>query len=193
VIVSGIGVGVYFLVSHKNDKNSARGNTKDADPAVTDPGPKAPVPAGWVLHNAANSKFRVYLPKPPSTTKTSSFNGVSIDMVASAGPRDRLAASVVGLFIPPGTPGANRGQLYERMRQGILQTQGAVRPVSKRSVTWVGRPATETTLESNNKAARVVMREVSTTNGIYFAFFACSTGPSPDEEKGFFDNFELIE
>ena len=116
-----------------------------------------------------------------------------MDLVQSGGPRERLAATVMGMFIPPDTPGVNRGLLTEHMRQGILKTQGAFRVVSQRSVTWAGRPATEMTLESSNKAARAVMRELTTANGIYYAFFACSSGPSPDEEKGFFDNFELIE
>jgi hypothetical protein len=198
VLVAGIGVGVYFLVSHKNGDNSARGNTKGAgsgstDSGSTDSGPKAPVPAGWVQHTAAKSKFRIYLPKPPSSTKTSSLNGVTTDLVRSGGPRERLAATVMGMFIPPDTPGVNRGLLSEHMRQGILQMQGAFRVVSQRSVTWAGRPATEMTLESSNKAARAVMRHVTTANGIYYAFFACSTGPSPDEEKGYFDNFEVLE
>ena len=195
VIVGGIGVGVYFLV--KKGDNSARANDSGAGSAGTDSagtysGPKAPVPAGWVQHTAAKSKFRVYLPKPPSSTKTSSLNGVAMDLVQSGGPRERLAATVMGMFIPPDTPGVNRGLLTEHMRQGILKTQGAFRVVSQRSVTWAGRPATEMTLESSNKAARAVM-ELTTANGIYYAFFACSSGPSPDEEKGFFDNFELIE
>jgi hypothetical protein len=198
VIVGGIGVGAYFLVSHKKGDNSARGNASGADSGSTDSGstdsgPKAPVPTGWVQHTAAKSKFRVYLPKPPSTTKSGSLNGVATDLVLSGGPRERLAANVVGLFIPPGTPGVNRDLLSEHLRQGLLQNYGALRVVSQRSVTWAGRPATEMTLESSNKAARAVMRHVTTANGIYYAFFACSTGPSPDEEKGYFDNFEVLE
>jgi hypothetical protein len=182
IVLGGVGFGVYALVSN-NDTGSG-GSSTGGNRA------KAAVPTGWVLHTSTNGKFKAYFPKHPADTTTSS-NGLSVNMVISGGPRERLAVIVVAMPIPPQATGVNRDQLAELIRQGIMQKQGNVRVVSQRSVTWSGQPALEMTLESSNKKALVVMRQVITETVMYFAFFACSTGPSPDEEHGFFDNFEL--
>jgi hypothetical protein len=193
VALGGIGYGIYALVSKEGDtaKKDTSGGDTGGGLNTGGSGVKAPVPTGWVLHTSTNGKFKAYFPKSPSDTTTSS-NGLSVNMVMTGGPRERLAVIVVGIPIPPQAAGVNRDQLAEYMRQGIMQKQGKARVVSQRSVTWSGRPALEMTLESSNKKALVVMRQLVTDTGMYFAFFACSTGPSPDEENGFFDNFELL-
>jgi len=116
-----------------------------------------------------------------------------VDMAMSGGPRERLAAIVYVMPLPPQAAGVNRDQLAEQIRFGILQKQGKTRVLSERALTWSGQRALEMTLESSNKKAIVTYRQIVTDRCLYLAFFACSTGPSPDEENGFFDNFQLLE
>lgn len=221
VLVAAVGVGVYVLVNRQGDTaagkgggGNAGGNTGNAGgstggntgnnlfginvggPEVEVARPRAPVPAGWVLHTSPG-QFRAYFPKHPgvSTNTTSSLPGASATFVTSGGPREDRAAIVIVLSFPPRAAGANQDHIAEVFRQGMLQKQmqGQVRIVSQRSLTWSGRKALEMTLESGNKKAMVAYRQVVTDKCMYLAFFSCKTGPSPDEENGFFDNFEIVE
>jgi hypothetical protein len=211
VLVAGVGVGVYVLVNKRGETAAGKdgggntgGNTGDnlfginvgGGPGTDVARPRAPVPAGWVLHTSPGM-FRAYFPKHPGvgTNTTSSLPGASATFVTSGGPREDRAAIVIVLSFPPRAAGVNQDHIAEVFRQGMLQKQmqGQVRIVSQRSLTWSGRKALEMTLESSNKKATVVYRQVVTDKCMYLAFYSCKSGPSPDEENGFFDNFEILE
>jgi hypothetical protein len=155
---------------------------------------KAAIPDGWVPHTLPG-RFKAYFPKSPrsTTTNISSLPGSPINMAMTGGPRERLAVIVYAMPLPPKASELSRDQISEEIRQGFLQKQGKVRVVSQRSLRWAGRPALEMVLESSNKKALVVYRHIVTDQCMYLAFFACSTGRSPAEENGFFDNFEVLE
>lgn len=187
LLVAGAGVGVYLIVNKKNVDAAA----KNGDNTGGGGRAKAPIPTGWVPFTSPSKSFKAYFPKHPVGTNASS-GGNEVEMAILGGPKERLAAIVVALKLPQGA-GINQDQLAELMRQGVMKKQGRMRLVSQRSVTWLGRAGLEMTFEqANNMKGTLLVRQLTTDKYMYFAFFGDSTGrPSPDEENGFFDNFEI--
>jgi hypothetical protein len=189
--VVGIGFGVHALVKNRNGSSHTDASSDHSDDSDR---VKAAIPDGWVQHTLPG-RFKAYFPTYPRTTTTniSSLPGSPINMAMTGGPRERLAVIVYAMPLPPRASELSRDQISEEIRQGFLQKQGKVRVVSQRSLRWAGWPALEMVIESSNKKALVVYRHTVTDQGMYLAFFACSTGRSPSEENGFFDNFEILE
>ncbi|QJW95255.1 hypothetical protein [Frigoriglobus tundricola] len=190
VLVAVIGAGAYLLAGKKAGEADAAGS-----PFVK----KAPVPAGWHLHTFPEDGLRAYFPaKPAVATQRPGGKaygvGWSVSDIVLVDVRDAeiITTCYSGLGSGVETHVAvirYRGRVPVGVR-GEIRTQLTVEPnrTSTRTVKWLGNDA----LEQTNLLGSV--QRVGYTDRLV-VFASVSGGGSgrvrPEEEAGFFDNFEL--
>jgi len=184
VLLGGIGFGVYYLVAKVN---------------------KTAPPPGWKEFAYKNDNFKAYFPKEPRVL-SQDVDGVGGRRGGGAFPGldggavDSFTTYTCGDFNDPvhiqmqvvrfrsGVPSSVRDEMAGGLRdlQGLPGAAGA--GFESRSVRWLGEKATEITTPMG------VMRIALTDKAVYWAVISGPNGSraKPDEEKGFFDNFELI-
>jgi hypothetical protein len=189
LLLGGIGYGVYALVGG---------------------GPKTPAPAGWKEYSYKDSGFKAYFPAEPKVLGDIKFNGGGGNAFGGDGFPNMGGA---GDFMPESTISYTsadyskktaiinvqamrfRSKVPSIVRESLdAGTRGAGQNVSKQfgfevnSVRWLGEKAVE--MSSSVSVSRMVVVD----NAMYTVTI---TGPNggrakPEEEKGFFDNFQLL-
>jgi hypothetical protein len=193
LLLAGVGVGIYFLVGKGSSVK------------------KAPVPPGWEQHKYPDDGFQVYLPKPPQYTNipVNTFGGLG-------GGRGRLGGGGFGGM--GGFAGGNdlgdadrcamvssgnwndsvhvevmiirfRNKLPSSVRDSLRNAPGGqFGGMEMKTVKWLGYDAVEQSHQGG------VIRFVYTERHFVMAIINGSNGTraKPEEEVGFFDNFEII-
>ena len=187
LLLGGIGFGIYFLTG------------KDSPLAK-----KTPVPAGWEQYSYPQDGIKMYMPKTPSQSSTpvGAFGGFgggrfglggvdafgsrndtrdaeALSEYSSGDWNDRIHITVVVLRYRNKVPSAVRDQF-----RNVTDAQWG--GVETRKVRWLGSDAMEQT------HALGVTRLVCTDRLVIMAMISGKDGnrAKPEEEAGFFDNFE---
>jgi hypothetical protein len=201
LVLGGIGYGVYALVSKKSD--SASGGSGGGGGGGT----KAAVPAGWVEYKSESDKFKAYFPETPQAITLPGGGAGGVAAVESVGMHmmnpKKGAGPLLGVIVlkfKPGTSAADKERAMAVFRQGMGK-KGDSKISEPRSVTWAGQSAQELTIEDasrpNTKTGGKgagVMRYMTTDTAAYIAIIGTENAgrAKPEEESGFFDNFELL-
>jgi hypothetical protein len=181
VVLGGIGVGIYALVS------------KDGLFAK-----KAAPPEGWKQFTYEKDNFKAYFPSEPSVNSMDGFgagfgglNALGANVPSSFSmylPRDLFApvhASVIVVRYSSPLSKTERNSMRDAMLKKRDRDFGEVRDI--KSVRWLGVDADEVVSQRN--LARVAL----VGNTLYVAEIGASNGRATSaEENGFFDNFELM-
>jgi hypothetical protein len=206
-LVVGIGYGVYALVGKKSPPDSAKQrpvNSTVESPADepqkksgTDSVKKAPPPAGWKQYSYPTDSFKAYFPAAPRIERDNTpavpgplAGGDSYAMYKSGGFDDPLRAFILAVRFRPGLQQAQRERLVAEIHKMVRAEHTG--SMTTRTVTWLGQQADE--LAGEEAVARIV----TTDTAVYLVGInARGTDRSdirarPEEEKAFFDNFELL-
>jgi hypothetical protein len=172
VALGGIGYGVYSLLGG---------------------GKKGP-PAGWKEYTYKDEGFKAYFPQEPTVHRDKNVFGGNAFGAGGAGSvshfscgkgGDSVRIEIEVIHFASGLPSQFRdaaGSKVEGIASGIK-----VPGLETRSVTWLGVKATEVTTPQG------MMRLAITEKGMYQATIGAGNGRAkPDEEAGFFDNFQLV-
>ena len=147
--------------------------------------------------------FKAYFPSEPEVEELGrqAIPGGSMTLTAyHAKFREQVKAEegLVGVIVvrfPPGLFGPRmREVLLGEMRNKMLGRAGDTRISSPRQLTWAGYQAEEFTMEETGGGrGAAVMRFVVTDSAAYFVVLGSENGRlKPEDEKAFFDNFELL-
>jgi hypothetical protein len=180
LVLGGLGYGIYALVGG---------------------GSKAPVPAGWVEYTSDSDKFKAYFPEKPESNsfpagqREEGIESISMHMLDMKKSTQRMVGVIVVKF-KSGSTSAERDKAMEKMRKSFAEG-GDGRASEPRSVKWAGQKASEIILEDikspGGKKAGGVVRYFATDTHAYVAILASEAGRlKPEEENGFFDNFQLL-
>jgi hypothetical protein len=185
VVVGGLALGVYLLAGKKGEE----------EPLAS----KTPPPEGWEQHSYPDAGIKAYMPARPD------HMSVPVDALGRGGfgrRRDGFQAADIrdmesfSIFNSRGVDGTHvelvvlkfRNRVPASVRDQILEQPNLqVGRGQSKTVRWLGRDATEQT--GTHGMARVVFTD-------RHAIVAAIAGPHgsrarPEEEAGFFDNFEL--
>lgn len=191
LLLVGVGVAVYLIAANKGSSSSAK---------------KTSVPPGWTQYSYPNDGFKVYLPKPPD------YQSLPIDGFgrefgrgrAGRGPfgwdfgNDALEPDRATMLSTHAQQGELRIELIvirfrdrvpasvrDRVRQ--ITTDGQINGHEVRTVRWLGYDALE-----QSQPGGVVRLMIADRHLVAAVVHGPNGGRArPEDEAGFFDNFEL--
>jgi hypothetical protein len=137
-------------------------------------------------------------PTPPSPWAPPPKGSTSADQfqVQFSEPGEVLTHfAVVVVRFQPGLTAAGREKTLDDLVR-LMSLSPDLKPSAPRSITWVGRPATEVTYEMaqpgpNGRKTRIVMRRLITDTTAYIAFVREHGGVRAEDLATFFDSFAL--
>lgn len=172
LVLGGVGYGVYALVGKK----------------------KPALPTGWVEYTSKEDNFKAYFPGEPAVNRVGGVGGGPFGGGGPASVAEYTAQSASGSVrvkvevrrVPGGIPREAR----EKMEEVITNPRLGMREggMEVRTVRWLGFKGVEVT--GRNMMGRAVL----TDDAVYTAEIGTRTGgrATPEEEKAFFDGFELL-
>jgi hypothetical protein len=178
------GVVVFYLAGQKSDPGP-----------VAAKGVSRPVlPPGWIDFTADDGSFQVYLPAPPAHLRNATDREVrSLEYFVLPGPQQRIGCELRTLTLPRSMPSAQR----EQLRDFYLHPQQplGVTEVSRKDVTWAGRPAVEMVHQTAPGARAVLYRVVRVlADGdrvISFTLYRQDAPLTDADRQAFFDSLRL--
>src|SRR5262249_13837184 len=119
-------------------------------------------------------------------------------MVMAAMPDESKVAMAIGMKFRTGVSGADR----EKPRGGFTDTvtragggEVALKVLGEREIRGLGQKGKETVVEgpATDGTMQLVIRQVAVGSNAYFGAVGAKNGrPKPEDENGFFDNFEVL-
>src|SRR5581483_3222183 len=185
---------------------SPAGGGKQGAAGAPPAGGKAPVPAGWKEYTTKDGGFKAYIPGDPLVDSPnaelapvrkggkSPINGGR--MVLALGPNEEANIAAFGVRFQVASP-LDRDRALEQLvtflKEGGRGARGVER--GRRDITWLGQKAKEIVIRfpaSGPKAEQdLIVRTVVVGSYGYVAAIGGRSGrPRPEDENGFFDNFE---
>jgi hypothetical protein len=173
-------------------------------------GGKAAVPNGWKLVTANKGGFKAYFPTdskeddvsppelPPADKKKKAEPlPYTAGMVMVALPDESKMAMAIGFKFRPNVSAAERDKAVSGFTDTFTKDPAGagVKVLSQKEVTWLGQKGKEMLIESpaTEGKAQVVLRQVTVGSNVYIGMVGAKGGrPTPEDENGFFDNFEII-
>lgn len=168
-------------------------------------GGKAAVPDGWKQVTSRSGGFKAYFPTDakeqplnasPSAKKIGQppFTGA---MLITRGRDDSKVAVAMGFKFRPGVSPAERERVVSEFTDAFTRggPSGGVKVLDQRDVTWLGQGAKELVVDASGPdgAGQLVVRMVVVGSTAYVGVIGAKGGrPRPEDENGFFDNFEVL-
>jgi hypothetical protein len=189
--------------------SSGGGSGSSGNPGIGKAGGgKAAVPAGWKEFVSKDGGFKAYIPGDPVVDSPhaelapvrkggkSPINGGR--MVLALGPNEEANIVAFGVRFEV-TSAQDRDRAIEQLVSFLKEGGRGVRGVERgrRDITWLGQKAKEIIIRfppSGPKAEQdmVVRTAVVGSYGYVAAIGGKSGRPRPEDENGFFDNFEAL-
>jgi hypothetical protein len=184
-LVRGVGYGVYALVGKKSGSDLAK--------------PTKP-PSGWREYSYPDEGFKAHFPKepsvkreqaPPGAVQVGPLVGVTgLSQIKAGDTDDSVRAMVIVGRLQPGLSQSERDRLVgELLRLGQAEFR---RGSQSRTVSWHGQQVREVIGDEG------VLRCCATESAVYLAgISARGSGQTdvrarPEDEKAFFENFQLL-
>jgi hypothetical protein len=174
-------------------------------------GGKAAVPSGWKQVTANKGGFKAYFPAdgkeddagppelPPADKKKKKAEPppYTAGVVMVALPDESKAATAMGFKFRPNVSEAEREKVVREFTDTFTKDPVGIglKVLGQRDVTWLGQKAKETLVEGPATAGTIqfVIRQVTVGSNVYVAMIGAKGGrPTPEDENGFFDNFEVL-
>jgi hypothetical protein len=208
-----ISFAVYWFAIREKSDSAGGGGGGSSGSSGSGSGGKAAVPTGWKEVKPPKAGFKAYMPAAPFLANKAPVIPRPADKMPTItdysciGPDTKTQCQILVFIFPDAVPAADREKaVTARMSAGAPKE--FVKEVSRGKSTLGGKEATEVVEELNFAALMGgkpgpngeklpdkivgVTRYCLVDNRAYLAMIAKADGRSTADEKGFFDNFELI-